>query len=266
MTPAQRKTAKSRAKAQVVFRGPPDRLATLLPAAAGAKPKAAGEAVATLRGADVRGLSVRALARAGGGARRATLRLPRTTPPGTYEGSAEIEGREVTIVAEVERRPRLESDPRRISVEVEPGAQAIVSVTLLNTGNVACDVSGATQFCLFDGRGVEHAFWLALTTDPPKDKQRIDLLLDDMAASHGGLVTTRVAKGAKIEPGESRAIQLTLRFSDRLQPGQSYAGAWEAEGLRVPVRVTGAAGKPKEVPPKPKRAAAKPKRAARTTR
>ena len=144
MTPAAGRTAKLRTKEQVVFRGPPDRLAALLPAPAVAKARAAGEPAASLRGAEVRGLTVRTLARAGVDARRATLRLPRTTPPGTYRGSAEIEGRKVAIVAEVERRPRLEADPRRIVVEVAPGATATVSLTLLNTGNVPCDVSGAT--------------------------------------------------------------------------------------------------------------------------
>lgn len=247
MTPAPRRPAgKPRAEERVVFRGPPDRLASLLTAAgAAAKPGADRAPEATLRGAEVRGLTVRTLARAGVDARRATLRLPRSTPPGTYEGYAEIEGRKVSIVAEVERRPRVETDPRRISVEVAPGQTATVDVTLLNTGNVPCDVSGTSTFCLFDGRGMEHAVWAALASDPPEGKQRIDVLLDDLAKSHGGLVTARVEQGAKIASGESSAVRLTLRFSDRLQPGMSYAGRWEADGLRVPVRVTTRATKPK---------------------
>ena len=222
-----------------MFRGPPDRLASLLTAAGvAAKPGAVREPAASLRGAEVHGLTVRTLARAGVDARRATLRLPRSTPPGTYEGSAEIEGRKVSIVAEVERRPRVETDPRRISVEVAPGETATADVTLLNTGNVPCDVSGTSTFCLFDGRGMEHAVWAALASDPPEGKQRLDVFLDDLAKSHGGLVTARVEKGATIASGESRDVRLTLRFSDRLQPGMSYAGRWEADGLRVPVRVT----------------------------
>lgn len=229
-----------------MFRGPPDRLASLLtvPGAAAA-PEAGQEPAASLLGAEVRGLTVRTLAREGVDARRATLRLPRSTPPGTYQGSAEIEGRKVSIVAEVEQRPRLEADPRRISIEAAPGGTATVDVTLLNTGNVPCDVSETTTFCLFDGRGTEHAFWAALTTDPPEGKQRIDVLLDDLAESHGGLVTTKVENGAAIKPGESRDVRLTLRFSDRLQPGKRYAGAWRADGVRIPVRITTPAQKPK---------------------
>jgi hypothetical protein len=244
MTPRQRTAAK--ASPRVVFRGPPDRLASLLPLPGTPEtPEAAPEPAASLLGAEVRALTVRPLAREGVDARRATLRLPRSTPPGRYEGSAEIEGRKVAIVAEVEQRPRLEADPRRISVEVAPGGTASVDVTLLNTGNVPCDLSGTSTFCVFDGRGAEHAFWAALASDPPKGRQRLDVLMDDLADSHGGLVTTRVEKGAKIAPGELRDVRLTLRFSDRLQPGRRYAGSWRAEGVRIPVRVATPANRPR---------------------
>ena len=246
MTPKPRRAAKPAPRERIVFRGPPDRLASLLPVAgAGGAREAGQEPAASLLGAEVRGLTVRSLARSGLDARRATLRLPRSTPPGTYQGSAEIEGEKISIVAEVEQRPRLEADPRRISVEVAPGGTAAVDVTILNTGNVPCDLSGASTFCIFDGEGTEHAFWAALTSDPPEGKQRIDVLLDDLAESHGGLVTTRVEKGAAIEPGESRDVRLTLRFSDRLQPGKRYAGSWRADGLRIPIRITTPAAKPK---------------------
>ena len=129
-----------------------------------------------------------------------TLRLPGSTPPGRYEGSAEIEGQEIPIVAEVEERPRLEADPRRLSVEVAPGGTASVELTILNTGNVPRDLSGASTFCLFDGQGTEHAFWAALATDPPEGKQRIDVLLDDLAESHGGLRDREVERAPRSSP------------------------------------------------------------------
>ena len=235
MTPAPRRAAKSRKAAAaepVVFKGPPDRLASLVPVAteAGAAPSV------SLEGTEVRALRVRPLAREGPGL--ATLRLSASTPPGTYTGTAELEGETVPIVAEVEPRPSLRSEPRRVVVEAEPGTTATVEVTLANSGNVPCDVSGTTTFCLFDGGGVEHAVWAALASDPPQGKQRIDVLLDDLAESHGGLVTTKVERGATIAPGETRTVQLSLRFSDRLRPGKRYAGAWRVEGLRVPIRIT----------------------------
>lgn len=237
MTPAARRAAKPKAQ-PVVFRGPPDRLASLVPLAGDAQPEAT-TAEATLKGAEVRTLAVRSTARVGkADARKATLKLPKTTPPGSYKGTAVIEGKEVPIVAEVEGRARLDAHPRRVALEAAPGARHTVDLTLMNTGNLPCDVSGTSTFCLFDGRGIEHAVWAALEKEPPQGKGRMDVFLDDLAGSHGGLVSARVEKAAKIAPGESGSVTLTLRLPDRLEAGGRYAGAWEAGGIRVPVRIS----------------------------
>lgn len=230
--------AKAKAKPEpVVFRGPPDRLASVVPLAALPEDPAGAESVVTLKGAEVRGLRVRSRAPAAGEARAATLRLPETTPPGTYRGSAELAGRAIPILAEVAPRPRLQSHPRRLELSAEPGATVTEEVTLVNAGNVPCEIARATTFCLFDGGGIEHALWAALGQDPPKGRSRMDVLLDDLAASHGGLVEARAEKAGSVQPGASRTIRLTLSFSDRLRPGHGYGGAWETEGLRLPVRV-----------------------------
>ena len=230
MSPARR-AAKAKAE-PVVFRGPPDRLASLVPAGA------SEAAEATLKGAEVRTLAIRSSERIGkADALKATLKLPKTTPPGSYKGTAVIEGKEVPIVAEVEGRARLDAHPRRVAVEAKPGTRHTVELTLLNTGNVPCDVSGTSTFCLFDGRGIEHAVWAALEKEPPKGKGRMDVFLDDLAGSHGGLVAAKVEKATKIAPGESGSVTLTLRLPERLQAGGAYSGAWEAGGIRVPVRI-----------------------------
>lgn len=200
---------------------------------------------ASLNGADVRDLRMRPLVREGEDISRVTLRLPRSTPPGTYTGSAEIEGKTVPILAEVEPRPRLEAEPRRITVEADPGGAATVELELVNTGNVPYEVPGTTTFCLFDGSGLEHAVWAALASDPPEGRERIDVLLDDLSESHGGLVTAKVESDATIATGESQRVQLTLQFSDRLRPGKRYGGSWRGDGLRVPVRVTTSRARPR---------------------
>ena len=130
----------------------PARLAA--PAAAAAEADVAQQPRASLAGAEVRAPAVRPLARAGPDARRVTLRLPRSTPPGTYEGSAEIEGRTVPIVAEVEARPRLEAEPRRLVGRGRARRRPPPWTSRSSTPATSrCDVSGATTFCLFDGEG-----------------------------------------------------------------------------------------------------------------
>jgi hypothetical protein len=234
MSPRPRTKARA---TPVTFRGPPNRLTSLVPLPG--EPEALQQREARLEGAEVRALGLRPLAREGVNMGKLTIRLPKSTPPGTYAGSVALGGEQVPIVAEVEPRPRLEANPRRLRVEATPGAEVAAEVVLVNTGNVPCDVPSASTFCIFDGSGVDHAFWVALASDPPKGRQRIDVLLDDLAGSHGGLVEVRArAEKGSIAPGDARTVELALRFSDRLQAGHSYAGAWEAEGVRVPIRVS----------------------------
>src|SRR5215472_10304307 len=127
--PARRATPR-RVAPRILFHGPPDRLATLLTDVPAGDQRHAPSA--TLRGAEVRRLTVRPLDRDRPGASRATLRLPRSTPPGTYTGDAEIGGRTVVIAAEVEPSPRLEAEPRRISIQAAPGETVTIDVTLVN--------------------------------------------------------------------------------------------------------------------------------------
>jgi hypothetical protein len=238
VSPRQRTAAASRARGKsITFRGPPDRLVSLLPLPD--DPESLRQRAARLEGADVRAIRVRPLAREGVNVGKFTLRLPRSTPPGTYSGSLEIGGQELPIVGEVEPRPRLRASPRRLTIETGPGGEVAADIVIVNTGNVPFDVPAASTFCVFDGSGIDDAFWVALGSDPPKGRQRLDVLLDELAGSHGGLVEVRARAGERtIAPGEAREVQLTLRFSDRLRAGHTYTGSWEEDGLRLTVRVS----------------------------
>ena len=224
-------------RAARAFRGPPGRLAALFQAVS-AGPVADREATATLKGVAPR-LAVRPLARGEVSGLRATLRLPATTPPGNYQGVARIAGRELPIAVEVEPYARTRSHPSRLEVEAGPGSEVAVELMLVNEGNVPLELPSRSSFCLFEGDGIHHALWAALTSDPPAGKQRVDLLLDDLADSHGGLVDVRPsAPPAPIAPGATQAVRLSLRFSDRLRAGHEYSGSWEPAGLRLPLRVS----------------------------
>ena len=166
------------------------------------------------------------------------VRLASSTPPGRYEGAATLGERTVSLVLEVEPAPRLRVVPQRIETTGTPSGSETVELRFTNIGNMAIEIPARSSFCLFDGSGIDHAMWAALATDPPKGKGRLDVLLDDLSASHGGLVDVRVRDGAgPIEPGEERACRVELGWSDRLRPGRRYVGAWEVGSLRVPIRV-----------------------------
>lgn len=233
---SRRRAAKAGAT-PLTFRGPPHRLRSLV-----TLPETTGERFTPevqLVGAEVERSSFRPRTREGIAMGQIRIRLPESTPPGTYRGSVAIAGEEVPFVAEVEPRPNVAVDPSNLSLEVEPGAEAAADVTILNRGNVPFELPAASQFCIFDDSGVDHAFWLALGSDPPEGRKRIDVLLDDLAGSHGGLVevSARAPKGT-IAPGKAGEARVAMRFSDRLRPGRTYAGSWDADGLHLSVAVT----------------------------
>jgi hypothetical protein len=232
----RRRAAKAEAP-PLTFRGPPSHLLSLVELPE--DPDTAVAPKAEIQGAELQALAVRPLNREGLPLGRVRIRLPKSTPPGTYEGSVTIAGEERPFVAKVEPREDVDVFPSYLSLDVEPGAEATADVMLLNRGNVSFELPAASQFCVFDGSGVDRAFWLALGSEPPKGKGRVDVLLDDLAQSHGGLVEVRArAPKRTIGAGEVGEAQITLRFSDRLQPGRIYAGSWDVDGMHLSIEVT----------------------------
>jgi hypothetical protein len=174
----------------------------------------------------------------GTSATRLRLALPESTPPGTYEGTVQIENISYPIVVEVKPHPYLVITPRQLILQVAPGTEEIVDLMLVNTGNVVCEITKAHLFGLFDVQGVERSIGAALGTSAEKGQGRLNRLMDEAADNHGGLVRVAVREGAgPIEPGALRSVRATLRFSDHLKPGRTYWGTWPILNLKYYVRV-----------------------------
>jgi hypothetical protein len=248
MTPRAASRRRKTTEPAVVLRGPPRRLASnTLPVGVGPlanRPLPASAVSVLVDGA----VPVRARIRLGrqpGARPELRLSLAADTPPGRYEGAATLGDRTVPIVIDVEPAARLRASPSRFETSATPAGSETVEIEITNAGNQLVEIPARSSFCLFDGGGIDHAVWAALTTEPPEGKGRADVLLDDLATSHGGLVDVRVRDGAgSIVPGAQRTCTVELRFSDRLRPGHRYAGAWEVAGLRVPIRVETPRAKP----------------------
>jgi hypothetical protein len=100
---------------------------------------------------------------------------------------------------------------------------------------------------MFDGRGIDQAFFQALTSDEPRGKRRIDHLMDELAESHGGLVRTVVQEGQGVlAPEESRELIAQFQFSRRMRPGRTYRGAWfiSEASLEVEIETSNETNKP----------------------
>lgn len=181
----------------------------------------------------------------GSSATRLRFSLPESTPPGTYEGTVQIGGESYPIRVEVEPHPYLVISPRQLLLQVASGQEAIVDLTLVNSGNVPCEIRKAHVFGLFDVEGAERSIGAALGDSAEKGQGRLNRLMEEAADNHGGLVRVNVQEGAGImEPGELRNLHATLRFSDRLKPKHTYLGTWSLINLEYYVQVDVASPNP----------------------
>jgi hypothetical protein len=174
-----------------------------------------------------------------------SFRLPKSTRPGHYEGSAEVGGKRIPIVVDVEARPRLRFLPPKVSFRGAPGARLRAEVTVLNLGNVDATVEPESTFCIFDSRGIDQALYEALTAKETDGKRRIDRVMDELAESHGGLVRAVVLEGAGVLPPEAaRELVMEFQFSHRMRARQTYRGAWSVSetSLEVEMKATEAVG------------------------
>ena len=102
------------------------------------------------------------------------LQLPRTTPPGTYRGTLEIEAQRKLLVVEVEPRTRIRILPKRATIQSQPGKRAELKLTLINLGNVTFEVPKASGFGLYHKEGVDLAIGSAFLTELGENERRID--------------------------------------------------------------------------------------------
>jgi len=185
-------------------------------------------------------VSVQVATLPGGTGRALRLELPAMTPPGSYSGFVRLPDGKWPLTIDVAPHPKLVAVSGRIDVTAEPGGQSDIELQITNTGNVPCKVPAVYTFGLFDVNGVDHSLAVGFTADA-SGLDRIGLIADELAASHGGLVRVRVRKGSgKLDPGDVRLLQTTLHLDPEVRPGRTYFGYWPVyeSGCTLSVRVT----------------------------
>lgn len=167
-----------------------------------------------------------------------SFRLPKSTPPGSYEGNMELGDRRIPIVVEVEARSSLRFVRPTIIHKGLPGARMSTELTLLNRGNVNVTIPDQDTFCVFDDGGVTSALYCGLVEEDSVGMQRIDRIMDELAKAHGGLVRVTVTKGSgRLAPEEVRELKVELHFSRRLNGGHTYRGTWSLSGASLEVEI-----------------------------
>jgi hypothetical protein len=173
------------------------------------------------------------------GERTAQIRLgvPETTPPGTYQSLVSVGETPVRVVLEVEPRARLRASPKRLNLTADPGQDVTGAVSISNIGNVAVEIPPTVRFGLFDIRGVERAIGRALIATPVRDERRVDILMEELAREHGGLVTSEVEGAGEILPGHVRYIGLKFTVPSEVSSGRTYYGVVRLRGGRFKLRI-----------------------------
>lgn len=177
------------------------------------------------------------------------MTLPQRTPPGTYDGTVDVEGASRAVVIVVEPEIELQIVPDQLTLEATPGEKAPVELSVANAGNVAVEIRGAYAFGIFAAGGLERALHRAYTDKRPDDERRIDYLGDRLAEEHGGVVRVAVQKGeGTIEPGDVRNVTFNFHVPPGLQPGRTYTGTMPLHDLRYYVRLNVVEGREPEPP------------------
>jgi hypothetical protein len=187
-------------------------------------------------------LSVRKLRSTGARISTLSFRLPRSTPPGLYEGNIELGEERIPVVIDVESRTSLRFLRSRIVCREKPGARITAELTLLNRGNVEVTVPREDTFCVFAEDGIARAMYRGLVEEDGDGRQRLDRIMDELAKAHGGLVRVTVSDGSgPLAPEEVRELAVELHFSHRLIGGHTYRGTWSVSeaGVEVEIEVIG---------------------------
>ena len=177
------------------------------------------------------------------------MSLPARTPPGTYEGTIEVDGEERGVVIEVDPEVELQLVPDQLTLHGAPGERITAELTLANAGNVAVEIRSTYAVGLFATGGVEralHRVYMEAARDTPDDEtgakgpedRPVDRLFGHLAQEHGGLLRASVDEGAgTIDPGETRSLRLTFAIPERLARGRTYTGTWALHDLRYYIRL-----------------------------
>ena len=172
------------------------------------------------------------------------LALPPRTPPGTYEATVDVDGKERAVVIEVEPEVELQIVPDQLTLRAAPGDHTTVPMTFANAGNVPVEIRKAYAFGIFAAGGLERALHRAYTGKRAEGERRIDFLFDQLADEHGGVVRVAVEEGSgALAPGETRDVRVSFHVPSDLHTGRTYTGTLPLHDLRYYVRLIVSDGK-----------------------
>jgi hypothetical protein len=156
-----------------------------------------------------------------------SLTLDPRTPPGTYQAELDVDGEQRSVVVHVTEDVALTLSPDEIVLPGRAGEKFAKRVVFTNEGNVPVQVNTLGAVVLEDEAAHCRALRGAL-----QDVGETMKNLDDFAVALGrryralyDTIALRVQNAeVTVEPGETRAIDLTITLPEKLEKRARYSG------------------------------------------
>jgi hypothetical protein len=169
---------------------------------------------------------------------RLRLRLPRSTPPGSYAAELRIAGQTYPVSIEVAPQPRLRIFPPSAEFAAAPRGTAETTLTVVNEGNVAIEVPERVAIGLFDDEGLETAFADTYRQDTDDPLKLLGHWFGKLREGYGGLLHIHVVSGAGPKPpGSESTVVLKATLREGQRPGHSYHGVWSLGPVNYRINV-----------------------------
>ena len=164
---------------------------------------------------------------------RVSHKLPRTTPPGTYESIIRVDGKEKKLKLIVQPSIEIDMSPLDLHFNgVVPGASYYAQLSFANNGNMPFKIPDIKHVTTLDTDYLCRATSLAMRE---KGGEGFNAMMDELTKNiHREMADWAIVRleesGRIIAPGENLQLHFSLTLPKNVDPKRDYSGTvrvWE---------------------------------------
>lgn len=156
-----------------------------------------------------------------------SLTLSPSTAPGTYEAALDVDGDQRPVVLHVTEHVAVSMSPDHLVVPNRPGEKVHKQVVFTNEGNVPLPVRSIGTVVLDDELAHCRSLRGALA-DVGDTMEKLDDFIAALGRRYKQAYETQALRvqneRVTLDPGETRALDLTITLPDRIDPRARYTG------------------------------------------
>lgn len=156
-----------------------------------------------------------------------SLELPSTTPPGTYEAALDVDGDQRPVLLHVTEHVSFTMHPDHLVVPNRPGEKIKKQIVVTNDGNVPLTFRTIGTVVLDDELAHCRSLRGALA-DVGETMEKLDDFLAALGRRYKQAYDTLALRvqneRVTLDPGETRAVDLTITLPDKIDARARYTG------------------------------------------